>query len=100
MASNSANECKPGSDGRRDDVIVVVTDHQQQEQEQEGQEEEEEGRGRLFVLRGRVPHPLLLPRCDAVVHHGGAGTTATVLRAGRACMVGGRWYRWYRWLVV
>lgn len=31
---------------------------------------------------GRVPHALVLPRCAAVVHHGGAGTTQTVLSAG------------------
>jgi UDP:flavonoid glycosyltransferase YjiC (YdhE family) len=30
-----------------------------------------------------VPHDWLFPRCVAVVHHGGAGTTAAGLRAGR-----------------
>jgi sterol 3beta-glucosyltransferase len=30
----------------------------------------------------RVPHDWLFPRCQAVVHHAGAGTTATVLRMG------------------
>jgi UDP:flavonoid glycosyltransferase YjiC (YdhE family) len=29
-----------------------------------------------------VPHPLLFPYVSAVVHHGGAGTTATAARAG------------------
>ena len=29
-----------------------------------------------------VPHAWLYPRCAAVVHHGGAGTTAAALRAG------------------
>jgi UDP:flavonoid glycosyltransferase YjiC (YdhE family) len=29
-----------------------------------------------------VPHSWLFPRCAAVVHHGGAGTTAAALRAG------------------
>jgi vancomycin aglycone glucosyltransferase len=29
-----------------------------------------------------VPHHLLFPGCAAVVHHGGAGTTTTVARAG------------------
>jgi sterol 3beta-glucosyltransferase len=29
-----------------------------------------------------APHDWLLPRCKAVVHHGGAGTTAAGLRAG------------------
>jgi vancomycin aglycone glucosyltransferase len=31
---------------------------------------------------GEVSHDLLLPRVAAVVHHGGAGTTATAARAG------------------
>lgn len=31
---------------------------------------------------GVAPHATLFPRCKAVVHHGGAGTTTTVLRAG------------------
>ncbi|MEU3555219.1 glycosyltransferase [Streptomyces fragilis] len=31
---------------------------------------------------GDVPHALLFPRLAAVVHHGGAGTSATALRAG------------------
>ncbi len=31
---------------------------------------------------GDVNHAALFPRCAVVVHHGGAGTTATVLRAG------------------
>ncbi|WP_122263511.1 glycosyltransferase [Ornithinimicrobium cerasi] len=30
-----------------------------------------------------VPHALLLPRTSAVVHHGGAGTTASALLSGR-----------------
>ncbi len=29
-----------------------------------------------------APHEALLPRCSAMVHHGGAGTTHTALRAG------------------
>lgn len=29
-----------------------------------------------------VSHPMLFPRCAAVVHHGGAGTTTTAARAG------------------
>ncbi|NLG22977.1 MAG: glycosyltransferase family 1 protein [Actinomycetales bacterium] len=39
----------------------------------------------LFV--GDVPHELLFPRMAAVVHHGGAGTTAQALRAGRPQVV-------------
>jgi sterol 3beta-glucosyltransferase len=34
-----------------------------------------------------VPHHWLFPRCRAIVHHGGAGTTAAVLRAGRPGIV-------------
>ena len=34
----------------------------------------------LFVKR--TPHNLVFPRCAAVVHHAGAGTTHTTLRAG------------------
>lgn len=34
----------------------------------------------LFVRR--TPHKLVFPRCAAVVHHAGAGTTHTTLRAG------------------
>jgi vancomycin aglycone glucosyltransferase len=29
-----------------------------------------------------VSHPMLFPRCAAIVHHGGAGTTTTAARAG------------------
>ena len=35
----------------------------------------------VFVL-GSAPHDWLFPRMAAVVHHGGAGTTAEGLRAG------------------
>jgi sterol 3beta-glucosyltransferase len=31
---------------------------------------------------GAVPHGWLFPRASAVIHHGGAGTTAAVMRAG------------------
>src|SRR3954471_23611689 len=31
---------------------------------------------------GAVPHRWLFPRASAVIHHGGAGTTAAVMRAG------------------
>ncbi|WP_033343108.1 glycosyltransferase [Catenuloplanes japonicus] len=36
----------------------------------------------LFVT-GEVDHRTVFPRCAAVLHHGGAGTTAAVARAGR-----------------
>ena len=34
-----------------------------------------------------VPHEWLFPRVDAVVHHGGSGTTAAGLRAGKPTLV-------------
>jgi sterol 3beta-glucosyltransferase len=34
-----------------------------------------------------VPHEWLFPRMAAVVHHGGAGTTAAGLRAGRPTLI-------------
>lgn len=36
---------------------------------------------------GPCPHDWLLPQVDAVVHHGGAGTTAAGLRAGKPTLV-------------
>jgi sterol 3beta-glucosyltransferase len=36
---------------------------------------------RIFLLSG-APHDKLFPRCKVIVHHGGAGTTASSLRAG------------------
>ncbi|MEU4160442.1 glycosyltransferase [Actinoplanes sp. NPDC026670] len=38
-------------------------------------------------LTGDVPHDLLFPRVSAIVHHGGAGTTAAAIRAGRPQVV-------------
>ncbi|MCP4868574.1 MAG: hypothetical protein GY898_07625 [Proteobacteria bacterium] len=35
----------------------------------------------VLHLDGPVPHPRLFGRCACVVHHGGAGTTITALRA-------------------
>ena len=40
----------------------------------------------VLVVEG-APHDALFPRCAAVVHHGGAGTTAAGLRAGRPTVV-------------
>ncbi|XP_047983300.1 sterol 3-beta-glucosyltransferase UGT80B1-like isoform X2 [Salvia hispanica] len=36
----------------------------------------------VFLLTIDCPHDWLFPQCCAVVHHGGAGTTATGLKAG------------------
>ncbi|MES1201441.1 MAG: glycosyltransferase [Pseudomonadota bacterium] len=41
----------------------------------------------VFVADGYVPHVRLFPRAHAVVHHGGIGTTAQALRAGRPQLV-------------
>jgi sterol 3beta-glucosyltransferase len=40
----------------------------------------------VFVLRA-APHPWLFPRMAAVVHHGGAGTTAAGLAAGKPTLI-------------
>ncbi|MCU0426244.1 MAG: glycosyltransferase [Candidatus Kapabacteria bacterium] len=40
-----------------------------------------------ICLIGSVPHQWLFPRVRAVVHHGGAGTTAAGLRAGKATLI-------------
>lgn len=48
----------------------------------------EQARSRDGVLAfAYAPHELLFPRVDAVVHHGGIGTTAAVLRAGVPAVV-------------
>ncbi len=39
----------------------------------------------LFIER--APHAALFPRCRLIVHHGGAGTTQSALRAGRPSVV-------------
>ncbi len=39
------------------------------------------------LVVGDVPHAWLFPRMAAVVHHGGAGTTAAALRAGAPAVV-------------
>jgi sterol 3beta-glucosyltransferase len=48
------------------------------------------GRGKLpeTILRlDSIPHQWLFPRVSVVVHHGGAGTTATGLRYGRPTVI-------------
>ncbi|KAF2150621.1 glycosyltransferase family 1 protein [Myriangium duriaei CBS 260.36] len=40
----------------------------------------------VFLL-GNVPHDWLFPRCSAVVHHGGAGTTAIGIALGKPTVV-------------
>lgn len=43
-------------------------------------------RGDVTVV-DQVPHDWLFARCDAVVHHGGAGTTGSAVRAGKPQVV-------------
>jgi UDP:flavonoid glycosyltransferase YjiC (YdhE family) len=40
-----------------------------------------------IMTTGSVPHDWLFPRVSAVVHHGGAGTTASALKAGVPAVV-------------
>jgi UDP:flavonoid glycosyltransferase YjiC (YdhE family) len=47
-----------------------------------GSEKGREIQGADCFFVGNVPHSKLFPRVAAVVHHGGAGTTATAARAG------------------
>lgn len=38
-------------------------------------------------ISGSVAHDWLFPRCSAIVHHGGAGTTGAAVRSGRPMVV-------------
>ncbi|KAA8893309.1 hypothetical protein FN846DRAFT_546447 [Sphaerosporella brunnea] len=40
-----------------------------------------------IMLLGNCPHDWLFPQCAAVVHHGGAGTTAAGIRCGKATVI-------------
>jgi UDP:flavonoid glycosyltransferase YjiC (YdhE family) len=41
----------------------------------------------LFLLDKAIPHYLIFPACDAIIHHGGSGTTHSASRAGKPQMV-------------
>ncbi|MDR2783849.1 MAG: glycosyltransferase [Treponema sp.] len=41
----------------------------------------------LFLLDTAIPHALIFPHCDAIIHHGGSGTTHSAARAGKPQMV-------------
>ncbi|GHV41587.1 glycosyl hydrolase [Spirochaetia bacterium] len=43
--------------------------------------------GNLFLLDSAIPHYLILPECDALIHHGGSGTTHSAARSGKPQMV-------------
>ncbi len=45
--------------------------------------------GERFQFIGRTNHAALFPRCRAILHHGGAGTTHTALAAGKPAVVVG-----------
>lgn len=40
-----------------------------------------------MIVRRYVPHSLLFPKAAAIIHHGGIGTTAQALRAGKPQLV-------------
>jgi len=41
----------------------------------------------LYLLDKVIPHRLILPHCDAIIHHGGSGTTHSACRAGKPQIV-------------
>jgi len=41
----------------------------------------------LFLMEKPIPHNLIFPYCDAVIHHGGSGTTHSVAYAGKPQMI-------------
>jgi sterol 3beta-glucosyltransferase len=47
------------------------------------------------LLIDEVPHAALFQRVSAVVHHGGGGTAAAGLRAGRPSLVTPFWFDQY-----
>ena len=42
---------------------------------------------KVYFINDYVPHDWLFPRVDAVIHHGGAGTTSTGLRYGKPTLI-------------
>jgi UDP:flavonoid glycosyltransferase YjiC (YdhE family) len=41
----------------------------------------------LFLLDRAIPHNLIFPHCDAIIHHGGSGTTHSAARSGKPQML-------------
>ena len=41
----------------------------------------------LFRMESIIPHNLIFPHCDAIIHHGGVGSTHSAARSGRPQMV-------------
>jgi UDP:flavonoid glycosyltransferase YjiC (YdhE family) len=46
-----------------------------------------QNRENLFLLDGAIPHVLVFPHVDAIIHHGGSGTTHSAGRAGKPQLV-------------
>ncbi|GHV93799.1 glycosyl transferase family 1 [Spirochaetia bacterium] len=46
-----------------------------------------QNRDNLFRLESPIPHCLIFPSCDAIIHHGGAGTTHSAARSGKPQLV-------------
>lgn len=46
-----------------------------------------QGNEQLFLMQKPIPHQLIFPHCDAVIHHGGSGTTHSVARAGKPQLI-------------
>jgi UDP:flavonoid glycosyltransferase YjiC (YdhE family) len=44
-------------------------------------------RENLFILDSAIPHYLILPHVDAIIHHGGSGTTHSAARSGKPQLV-------------
>jgi len=41
----------------------------------------------LYLMSKAIPHHLIFPKCNAVIHHGGCGTTHNVARFGKPQMI-------------
>lgn len=41
----------------------------------------------VFIVDKPIPHSLIFPACDAIIHHGGCGTTHSAARAGKPQMI-------------
>jgi UDP:flavonoid glycosyltransferase YjiC (YdhE family) len=46
-----------------------------------------DNRDNLFRLESPIPHWFIFPRCDAIIHHGGVGTTHSAARSGKPQMI-------------
>lgn len=41
----------------------------------------------LYIMDRAIPHNLIFPHCNGIIHHGGSGTTHSVARAGKPQMI-------------